>query len=395
MTTSAGLEGVVVAESQLSSIDGIKGKLIYRGIDIRDLAEHASFEETAYLLWHEALPTREQLEALRRELAQAQRLPEPVAALLTSVPKAANPMDVLRTAVSALGLYDPDAGDDSPEANRRKAVRLVAQTPVLVAGFERFRRGGSLLAPRPEASLAANLLYLMRGQPAPEFDVRAMDVCLVLHADHGFNASTFAARVTAATLSDMHSAVTSAIGTLKGPLHGGANQRVMQTLLSIGTAERAEQHVRQMLQQHERVMGFGHRVYKTDDPRAIVLRQLSRRLGERAHELKWFEMSEAIARLMLSEKQLHPNVDFYSASVYHLLGIPTDLFTPIFAIARMAGWTAHVLEQLADNRLIRPRAQYTGLRDLPYVPLAERDHYRPPPAPARVGDIGEEGGLAG
>jgi len=395
VTTSAGLEGVVVAESQLSSIDGSKGKLIYRGIDIGGLAEHASFEEAAYLLWHGALPTRQQLDALRRDLSRAQVLPEPVTALLTSLPQTANPMDVLRTAVSALGLFDADAGDDSPDANQRKAVRLVAQTPVLVAGFERFRRGGRLLAPRPDAGLAANVLYLMRGEPPSDFDARALDVCLVLHADHGFNASTFAARVTAATMSDMHSAVTSAIGTLKGPLHGGANQRVMQTLLSIGSPERAEPYVRQMLQRHERVMGFGHRVYKTDDPRAIVLRRLSRQLGERAHEMKWFEMSEAIARLMLSERQLHPNVDFYSASVYHLLGIPTDLFTPIFAIARMAGWTAHVLEQLANNRLIRPRAQYTGLRDLPYVPLAERDHYRPPPAPARAADIGEEGGLAG
>ncbi len=394
MSTAAGLEGVVVAESQLSSIDGNKGRLIYRGIDIHDLAQHSCFEEVAYLLWHGALPTRQQLDRLRHELADAQRLPEPAVALLQTMPRTANPMDVLRTTVSALGLYDPDGADQSPEANRRKAVRLLGQTPALVAGFERVRRSEPLDRPLPEASLAGNFLYMLRGMPPPEHAARALDLCLVLHADHGFNASTFAARVTAATLSDLHSAITSAIGTLKGPLHGGANQRVMQTLVAVGSPDRAEAHVREMLARHERVMGFGHRVYKTDDPRAVELRALSRELSEQVGDLTWFEISQRVERLMLAERQLHANVDFYSASVYHLLGIPTDLFTAIFAISRMAGWTAHVLEQLANNRLIRPRAQYTGLRDLPYVPLAERDHYQPPTLPARA-NIGEEGGLAG
>jgi citrate synthase len=393
--TAAGLEGVVVAETQLSSIDGTRGKLIYRGLDIHDLAHQVGFEEVAYLLWHGVLPTPRQLEGLRAEIGVAQRLPEPIARLLHSLPKTANPMDVLRTGVSALGIYDPDAGDDSPEANRRKALRLVAQTPALVAGFERVRRGDSPLQPLDGRSLAVNFLYMLRGEQPLEYAGRAIDLCLVLHADHGFNASTFAARVTAATLSDMHSAVTSAIGTLKGPLHGGANQRVMEMLRRIGIPDQAEAHVRQMLSRHERVTGFGHRVYKTDDPRATELRNLSRELSERVGDRKWFEMSQRIERLMLAERQLHANVDFYSASVYHLLGIPSDLFTPLFAISRMAGWTAHVLEQLANNRLIRPRAQYTGLRDQPFVPLAERDRYRPPPVPARVGDIGEEGGLAG
>ncbi len=394
MATSAGLEGVVVAESQLSSIDGARGRLIYRGIDIHDLATHASFEEVAYLLWHGVLPTRAQLDALQRDVQAAQRLPQPMSAMLRSMPAEADPMDVLRTTVSALGLYDPDAANGSPEANHRKALRLLAQTPALVAGFHRQRRAASLVDPLAGQGIAANFLYMLMGENPSDQSVQAMEVCLVLHADHGFNASTFAARVTAATLSDMHSAVTSAIGTLKGPLHGGANQRVMQTLEAIGSPERAEAHVRGMLGRHERVMGFGHRVYKTEDPRAVELRRLSQELGERARNTKWFDISERVERVMLAERQLHVNVDFYSASVYHLLGVPTDLFTPIFAISRMAGWTAHVLEQLANNRLIRPRAQYTGVRDLPFVPLAQRDHYQPPPVPARA-NIGEEGGLAG
>lgn len=367
-----GLEGVVAAASRICFVDGLDGRLLYYGYDVHDLVAHATFEEVAYLLWHGDLPTRAQLDALNRDLIAARALPEPVLGLLRSFPREALPMDVLRTAVSALGIYDPDARDDSQPANLRKAVRLTAQMATVVAAIGRLREGRPPVAPDPALGHAANFLYMLWGRRPDDTSVRTIDVALILHADHELNASTFSARVTAATLSDMHSAITSAIGTLKGPLHGGANEAVMRLLLQIGEPSRAAQAIRAMLADRKKVPGFGHRVYKTEDPRAAHLRGISEELGRRAGQLKWFEMSRAIEQLMLEEKHLHANVDFYSASCYYLLGIPLELFTPVFAVSRISGWTAHVLEQLADNRLIRPRAEYVGPRSRTYVPIEQR-----------------------
>lgn len=370
---AAGLEGVVVAESEISYVDGQAGRLAYRGYSIEELAEHSSFEETTWLILEGELPDGESLRAFGRQLADERALDGETLDAVRRFPPAADPMSALRTGVSLLGLTDPDRGDDGPEATRRKAIRLIARIPTLVAAFDRARRGSEPLAPRGDLGHAANFLYMLRGTtPDPE-DARVLDVCLVLHAEHGMNASTFAARVTAATLSDIHSAVTSAIGTLKGPLHGGANEAVMKMLLEIdrrGVAPAA--HVREMLAAGAKVMGFGHRVYKTMDPRAPILRRLSKDLGERAGDTRWYEMSEEILATMHREKGIDPNVDFFSASAYHALGIPADLFTPIFAIARIGGWVTHVEAQYANNRLIRPRARYVGKRDLRYVPIGER-----------------------
>lgn len=369
----AGLEGVVVAESSISYVDGQNGRLVYRGYQIEDLAEHSIFEETTKLLLDGELPDREELEQFTRALVAERPLDERVLDLIHEFPAYAEPMAVLRTAVSAAGMFDPEATDDSKEATRRKAIRLIAQFPTIVAAFDRIRNGEEPVAPREDLSHAANFLYMLRGEEPHEEDARIMDVCLILHAEHGMNASTFSARVTAATLSDIHSAITSAAGTLKGPLHGGANQEVMRMLL--GIEERgidAAEYVREKLGAHEKVMGFGHRVYKTMDPRAPILRRFSRSLGERAGQTQWFEISERLVETMKREKGIDPNVDFYSASTYYALGIPVDLFTPIFAVARVAGWCTHVEAQYAHNRLIRPRAQYVGKRDLAYVPIDER-----------------------
>jgi citrate synthase len=369
----SGLEGVVVAETRLSRVDGERGALIYAGYPIEDLAEHVMFEEVCHLLWYGELPGRAALDELRSRLAVGYAVPDAVLDLVRSAPQDAHPMALLRTAVSALGLHDPDAEDMSREANLRKAIRLTAQIPTLTAATARLRAGLDPVPPRDDLSLAANLLYMLNGTEAYEHDVRALDVALTLHADHGFNASTFSARVTIATLSDLYSAITSAIGTLKGPLHGGANERVMHMLEEIGTPEKAEDWVHSALARNQKVMGFGHRVYRALDPRAPILR----RLGEALGESRWFAISDRVREVMAREmerrgKQVYANVDFYSAAVYQKLGVPTELFTNIFACARVAGWTAHILEQLEDNRLIRPKAKYVGPENLSVTPIDNR-----------------------
>lgn len=371
--TAAGLEGVVVAESDISYVDGSAGKLVYRGYSIEDLAASSTFEETVKLLLDGALPTAAALQAFSDELVRSRALDDRVLAMVRAFPKEAEPMAVLRTVVSALGLFDPDATDIGVEATRRKAIRLTAAFPTIVAAFDRHRNGRDPVAPRADLGHAANFLYMLSGtEPDPD-DARVLDVCLILHAEHGMNASTFSARVTTATLSDIHSAIASAVGTLKGALHGGANQEVMKMLLEIdeqGVA--AADYVRDMLARKERVMGFGHRVYKTMDPRAPILRAFSRDLTARAGQPKWYEMSEEILKTMADEKGIDPNVDFFSASTYYALGIPTDLYTPIFAISRISGWATHVEAQYAHNRLIRPRATYVGPEDRAYTPIEDR-----------------------
>ncbi|HKX16848.1 MAG TPA: citrate synthase [bacterium] len=367
-----GLEGIVAAESRICFVDGVEGRLIYQGYDIHDLAAHAGFEEVLYLLWHGDLPARAQLDALNKDLIAARTLPEPVMNLLRSFPRAVLPMDALRTATSALGIYDPDSRDNSAAANLRKSVRLTAQTATIVAAIGRCREGRDPVAPDPSLSHAANFLQMLWGRQPDDTSVKTIEIALILHADHELNASTFAARVTAATLADMHSAITSAIGTLKGPLHGGANEAVMRLLLSIGDPANVIPTAREMLAAKKKIPGFGHRVYKTEDPRATHLRKMSEELGRRKGELKWFEMSRALEQFMLSEKKIYANVDFYSATSYYYLGIPLELFTPVFAASRISGWTAHVLEQLADNRIIRPRAEYVGPRNRTYVPINRR-----------------------
>jgi citrate synthase len=369
----AGLEGIVAAESRISDVNGEEGKLVYCGYDIHDLAEHSTFEEVVYLLWHGELPGRAVLEELRQQLASETVLPTPIQVLISSIPKNANPMDMLRTVVSVLGFYDPEPAETSHEANLRRAIRLTAKFPTIVTTFERVRNGLPPVEPRKDLSIAGNFLFTLRGQEPDEVSARTMDVALILHADHELNASTFAARVTAATLSDMYSAIVSAIGTLKGPLHGGANEGVIKNLLEIGGTDRVESWVKEALAQKKKIMGFGHRVYRTEDPRATHLREMSRQLGERTGEKRWYEMSRKMEEVMMREKHLNPNVDFYSASTYYALGIPTDLFTPIFACSRISGWTAHVLEQFKNNRLIRPRADYVGPRGLKYIPIEERN----------------------
>jgi citrate synthase len=367
-----GLEGIVAAESRICFVDGIQGRLIYEGYDIHDLAAHASFEEVAYLLWHGDLPTRAQLDALNKDLIAARGLPAAVLNLLREFPRDVLPMDALRTAVSALGIYDPENRDNSMEANLRKSIRLTAQLGTVVAAIGRCRDGEDPIEPDHSLSHAANFLYMLWGRPPDETSIKTIDIALILHADHELNASTFSARVTAATLADMHSAITSAIGTLKGPLHGGANEAVMRLLLTIGEPSRVVPTARAMLAAKQKIPGFGHRVYKTEDPRATHLRKMSEELGRRRGDLTWFEMSRTLEQFMLTEKHIYANVDFYSATSYYALGIPIELFTPVFAVSRISGWTAHVLEQLADNRIIRPRAEYVGPRNRTYVPIDRR-----------------------
>ena len=351
---------------------GKRERSFYRGYDIHDLAEHSTFEEVVYLLWYGRLPRPEELEEFEGQLAANRSVPPEILDLLKRLPPPQHPMEILRTAVSALSLYDPEANDMSEEANRRKALRLTAQMGTLVAAFGRIRQGREPLAPVPKLSHAANFLYMLNGQTPDEESARWFDIALILHADHSFNASTFAARVTASTLSDLHSAITSGIGTLKGPLHGGANEQVMKMLLEIQTADRVDDYIHNLLAQKKKVMGFGHRVYHTEDPRATVLRKMSEALGVRAGQTKWFEISKKIEDLMIREKNINANVDFYSASAYYVLGIPVDLFPLIFALSRISGWTAHVLEQYANNKLIRPLAEYTGPQNLKYVPADQR-----------------------
>jgi citrate synthase len=374
----AGLEDVVAGESSICYLDGDKGVLAYHGYDIHDLAHAergASFEEVCYLLWHGRLPSKSELGDLQTQLVAARVLPEPVLRAMRSLPRV-DGMDALRTMTSILGHYDPDATDRSPQASYRKAVRLTGQISALVATWGRMAQGGGHIDPDPAIGHAANFLYMLTGQRPSALAARAFDVSLVLHADHELNASTFAARVAAATLTDIHSTIVGAIGALKGPLHGGANADVMKMLLDIGKdagPERAEAYVQARLDKKEKISGFGHRVYNTEDPRATHLRRFSKQLGEKAGEPQWFIMSERIEQLVRTQKKLYANVDFYSASMFYALGIPVDLYTPIFAVSRISGWTAHVLEQYANNRLIRPRTDYIGPKyPQQFLPIEQR-----------------------
>src|SRR2546430_899135 len=359
--SKGGLEGVVATTSSICYIDGDQGVLAYRGIDIHELADNSNFEETCYLLWFGRLPKRNELKELRERLAEERKLDASILSLMRMAPKHVLPMDVLRTAVSALSFYDPDGKNNDRQANVNKAIRLTSQIAMIVAAYDRIRKGKSVIEPDRSVSHAANFLLMLNGAAPSKTAERALDIALILHADHELNASTFAARITAATLSDMHSAVTSAIGALKGPLHGGANEAVFKILQEIVvTGADPVEYVKAMLAQKKKIPGFGHRVYRTEDPRATHLRQMSRDLGHSSGDPKWFEMSQKIEDFVKADKKLNANVDFYSASTYHTLGIDVDLFTPIFAVSRVGGWTAHVIEQLDDNRLIRPRADYIG-----------------------------------
>lgn len=371
----AGLDGVVAAPSAICFIDGQQGLLSYRGYDIRDLADQATYEEVAYLLLMGELPTQEQLAGFQAELARRRPVPGDVFALLAGLPQQAEPMELLRTGVSALAMYDPLAGQTNREAALEQATNLIAQVPTLVAGIARLRQGKEPIPADSDPSVARSFLTMLKGQPPTELEARTLDIALTLHADHEFNASTFAARVTAATLSDMYSAIAAAIGALKGPLHGGANQRVMEMLMTIGEPEKAEGWVREKLARKEKIMGIGHRVYKTYDPRARFLKEMAQRLAAESGEDRWYQISTEIERVVLEElgeKALYPNVDFFSGICYHVMGIPVDLFTPIFAMSRVSGWTAHVVEQYGNNRLIRPRAEYTGPSLRPFVPMDQR-----------------------
>lgn len=369
-----GLEGVVATTSGICYIDGDQGVLAYRGIDVHELADHSTFEETCYLLWSGRLPSRNELKETRARLAEERKLDPAVIDLLRSAPKHVVPMDVLRTAVSALSFYDADERKNDHDANIRKATRLTSQIAMIVAAYDRIRKGKPVVEPDRSLSHAANFLMMLNGErPSPTAE-RALDIALILHADHELNASTFAARVTAATLSDMHSAIVSAIGCLKGPLHGGANEAVFLILRAINqSGSDPVQYVKDMLAQKKKIPGFGHRVYHTEDPRATHLRKMSEDLGNSSGQGKWFAMSQAIEQFVKAEKKLNANVDFYSASTYHTMGIDVDLFTPVFAVSRVSGWTAHVIEQLDDNRLIRPRADYIGpTYPQRYVPMENR-----------------------
>ncbi len=370
--SGAGLRGVVAASSSIGDVNGEQGILIYQGYDIHDLAQNSTFEEVIFLLWNGRLPQRAELEELRRSLAGCYELPAALVELMRQFPRDAEPMDVLRTSISALDFYDAGARDTSREASLRTATRLTAQLPAIVATAARLHNGQEPVKPNPSLNIATNFLYMLKGEMPSEHDARVFDVCLLLHADHELNASTFTSRVVAGTLADMYGAVTAAIAALSGPLHGGANTNVMKMLLEIGEVEKAEQYVKDALSQKRKIMGIGHAVYKTEDPRATHLRQFSKEMGERGGETKWHEISRRIEEIMLREKGMYPNVDFYSASTYYMMGIPLELFTPIFAVSRISGWTGHILEQYANNKLIRPRAEYTGPRGLAYVPIDER-----------------------
>lgn len=370
--SKGGLENVVVGNSEICWIDGQIGELLYRGYDIKDLADNASFEETCYLLWHGRLPNTDELAKLDTELKSYRSVPQPVIDLIYAMPKNEEPMSQLRTAISFLGAYDDDTGASDPMARMRKAKRLTARFPIIVAAIARARNGDKMVQPRADLSHASNFLYMLWDKVPDKDSVRAMDVALILHAEHGFNASTFTARVIAATESDMYSAVTGAIGALKGPLHGGANTEVIHMLLEIGEPEKVEAYVAAKMAKKEKIMGMGHRVYKTTDPRAKVLFDLSKKMGERIGVTKWLTMSEKIQSIVHSQKGLYPNVDFYSASTYYTMGIDPEIYTLLFAVSRISGWSAHIIEQLSNNRLIRPRAEYVGPKGLTYVKLEDR-----------------------
>ncbi len=367
-----GLEGIVVAATELSDVQGAEGKLAYRGYDINELAANSTFEETVDLLWYGILPTRELLEKLTRKLTAARPLPPPVLAAMKAFPKSSEAMDVLRTVVSLLGLYDEDEYDNSVAANVRKSIRLTAQMATITAAWHNVSHNREPIAPRDDLQHAANFLYMLNGKEPSEEAARILDVALILHMDHGLNASTFVARSIASSESDMYSAISGALGSLKGPLHGGANEAVMKMLLEIGDVAKVEPYILDELANHRKIPGFGHRVYKTNDPRALQLRRIAGELAEHTGNRKWFEMSEMIREVVWREKRLYVNVDFYSASVYYTLGIPIELFTPIFAISRVAGWTAHVMGQLRDNKIVRPESIYIGPKNQKYIPIDQR-----------------------
>lgn len=370
MTTTKGLEGVVATTSAISSIN--QDVLTYRGYSIQDLANESTFEEVVYLLWNGELPTADELEVFKKKLAENANVPDAIFDVMKSFPGTVHPMAVLRTAVSALGVFDPDADRMDVHSNMEKAVRLQAKIGTIIAGFARIRNGEEPIPPKKDLGLAANFLYMLKNKIPTDAEARTFDTALVLHADHELNASTFTARVCVATLSDIYSGVTSAIGALKGPLHGGANEQVMNMLEKIGSADEVDYYINDALANKEKIMGFGHRVYKTGDPRAKIIKKMVGELTGHGAETKYYDMSLRIETLMKEKKGLLPNTDFYSATLYHTLGIGNDLFTPVFAISRTSGWVAHILEQYSDNRLIRPRAEYNGPGLRTYIPLSER-----------------------
>jgi citrate synthase len=369
---TAGLRGVAAATSSISDVNGEKGELIYQGYNIHDLAQHSTFEEVVFLLWHKRLPTAAELSQLKQSLAEQYALPNEILALMRQFPRESDPMEVLRTSVSALEFYDKSARNISRDNALATATKLTAQFPALVATGDRLRRGLEPITPDPKQNIATNFLYMLKGELPSDHDAKVFDKCLILHADHELNASTFTARVIAGTLATIYAAVTGAIAALSGPLHGGANTAVMKTLLEIGTVDNVESFIKRALAEKRKIMGFGHAVYRTEDPRATHLREFSKEMGERAGDTKWYEMSRRVEEVMMNEKGLYANVDFFSASAYYSMGIPLELFTPIFAVSRISGWTGHILEQYADNKLIRPRAEYVGERNRKYVPIAER-----------------------
>ena len=369
---TAGLRGVVAAQSAIGDVNGELGILIYQGYNIHDLAEHSTFEEVVYLLWNGRLPKKDELSELQERLRRNYEVPAAVIDLMKSFPKDADPMDVLRTAVSALDFYDANGHGTDREHAVKAAVRITGQIGTIAAAWDRIRNGKEPIAPDTSLSIAENFLYMLRGERCDAEEARMFDVCLILHADHELNASTFTTRVVAGTLAGMYGAVTAGIAALAGPLHGGANTNVMKTLLEIGSLDKVDAWVDKALEEKRKIMGIGHAVYKTEDPRATWLRKYSQKMAERKGETKWFEMSQRIEQLMHEKKGMYPNVDFYSASTYYLMGIPMDLFTPIFAVSRISGWTGHILEQYGNNKLIRPRAEYVGARDLKYTPIEER-----------------------
>lgn len=370
-----GLEGIVAAQTEMSYIDGVAGILEYVGIAIGDLAKHSTFEETVYLLWNKKLPTKAQLEAFTRDLRANYALPSGMVERIQSVPKSAEPMHMLRTMVSALSMHDTSPNENSVEAARVKALKILACTPAIVAVFDRHRRGLAPVAPDASLGFSANFLYMLNGEKPTEAMTRAFDICMITHADHGLNNSTFTARVVISTMSDMYSAMTAAIGSLRGPLHGGANEGVMKMLNEIPSVDAVEKYVMDKLARKDRIMGFGHRVYKAKDPRASELMTLAEQLARDTGNLDLYTKSSAIEKVMAREvgsKGIYPNVDFYSATTYHCIGLKLDLFTPMFALSRIAGWSGHVIEQLGDNRLFRPKAEYVGPHNVPYTPMDKR-----------------------
>ncbi len=370
-----GLDNVYVKESKICFIDGEASKLFYRGYSIEDLAAHSTFEETAYLLVYGALPTKQQLQDFEKRMSSNRSLEPPILQLLRSFPTTSDPMDVLRTAVSALGLYDPQPATDNMQERIEKAIRILGKAPTIIAAFDRLRNSREPLPPQMGLSHAANFLHMLVGLPPDPYDAHVMDVALILHAEHEMNASTFSCTVTASTLADMYSIITSGIGTLRGPLHGGANEVALKTVLEVGDPSKAEDYVNKALAEKKRIMGFGHRIYKTWDPRYVILKKLGKELASKKGQTKLFETAEAIEQSALKHlagSSIFPNVDSYSGVVFHMLGVPTDLFTPVFAMSRISGWTAHAIEYLEANRLIRPKALYVGQTSLPYTPLDAR-----------------------